>query len=90
MTVRQRVSINNKLGMHTRPAIKLFELVQNFDAHVLLRNESGMEAEADSVIALLMLDSAQGGELEIIATGSEEQQALAAAIALFNAGFNED
>lgn len=45
--------------MHARPAMKLFELVQSFDAEVMLRNESGTEAEASSVIALLMLDSAQ-------------------------------
>lgn len=60
MTVKQTVEIKNKLGMHARPAMKLFELVQSFDAEVMLRNESGTEAEASSVIALLMLDSAQG------------------------------
>ncbi|STU56102.1 phosphocarrier protein [Klebsiella pneumoniae subsp. ozaenae] len=46
--------------MHARPAMKLFELMQNFDAEVLLRNDEGTEAEANSVIALLMLDSAKG------------------------------
>ncbi|WP_034917312.1 MULTISPECIES: PTS phosphocarrier protein NPr [Erwinia] len=90
MTIRHTVEITNKLGMHARPAMKLFELVQSFDAEVLLRNESGTEAEASSVIALLMLDSAQGGQIEIEATGPEEQQALTAVIALFNAGFDED
>ena len=38
MTVKQTVEIRNKLGMHARPAMKLFELVQSFDAEVLLRN----------------------------------------------------
>jgi len=90
MTVKQVVEIKNKLGMHARPAMKLFELVQSFDAEVLLRNESGTEAEASSVIALLMLDSAKGGQIEIEASGPEEVQALAAVIELFNAGFDED
>lgn len=76
--------------MHARPAMKLFELVQNFEAEVLLRNESGTEAEASSVIALLMLDSAKGGHIEIEATGLEEEKALTAVIELFNAGFDED
>ena len=35
MTVKQTVEITNKLGMHARPAMKLFELMQNFDAEVL-------------------------------------------------------
>ncbi|WP_338564667.1 PTS phosphocarrier protein NPr [Erwinia sp. E_sp_W01_6] len=90
MTVRQTVEIKNRLGMHARPAMKLFELVQSFDAEVLLRNESGTEAEASSVIALLMLDSAKGSHIEIEATGLQEVQALNAVIELFNAGFDED
>ncbi|GAA3899657.1 PTS phosphocarrier protein NPr [Gibbsiella dentisursi] len=90
MTVRQTVEIKNKLGMHARPAMKLFELVQSFDAEVILRNDSGTEAEASSVIALLMLDSAQGRQIEVEANGPEEEKALAAVIELFNAGFDED
>ena len=90
MTVKNTVEITNKLGMHARPAMKLFELVQSFDAEVMLRNEAGTEAEASSVIALLMLDSAKGGQIEIEVTGPQEEQALAAVIALFNAGFDED
>lgn len=49
MTVKQTVEITNKLGMHARPAMKLFELMQGFDAEVLLRNDEGTEAEANSV-----------------------------------------
>ncbi|WP_192458332.1 PTS phosphocarrier protein NPr [Musicola keenii] len=90
MTVRQTVEVKNRLGMHARPAMKLFELVQSFDAEVLLRNESGTEAEASSVIAMLMLDSAKGRYIEVEATGPDEEQALAAVIQLFEAGFDED
>ncbi|EEX5134889.1 PTS phosphocarrier protein NPr [Escherichia coli] len=89
MTVKQTVEITNKLGMHARPAMKLFELMQGFDAEVLLRNDEGTEAEANSVIALLMLDSAKGRH-EVEATGPQEEEALAAVIALFNSGFDED
>lgn len=90
MTVKHTVEITNRLGMHARPAMKLFELVQEYDAEVLLRNDEGTEAEASSVIALLMLDSAKGRQIEIVATGPQEQEVMAAVIALFNAGFDED
>ena len=76
MTVKQTVEITNKLGMHARPAMKLFELMQGFDAEVLLRNDEGTEAEANSVIALLMLDSAKGRQIEVEATGPQEEEAL--------------
>ncbi|OSN09266.1 phosphohistidinoprotein-hexose phosphotransferase [Lonsdalea britannica] len=90
MTVRHTVEVKNRLGMHARPAMKLFELVQNFDAEVILRNESGTQAEASSVIAMLMLDSAKGRHIEIEATGPDENEALAAVVELFDAGFDEE
>lgn len=90
MTVKQTVEIKNRLGMHARPAMKLFELVQSFDAEVLLRNDAGVEAEASSVIALLMLDSPKGQHIEIEASGPDEVNALNAVIELINSGFDED
>ncbi|KFD22673.1 MULTISPECIES: PTS phosphocarrier protein NPr [Tatumella] len=90
MTVKESVKIRNKLGIHARPAMKLFELVRSFDCEVILRNEAGTEADASSVIALLMLDSAQGGQIEVEANGPDEARALQAVIELFNAGFDED
>ncbi|AKC32580.1 PTS phosphocarrier protein NPr [Candidatus Pantoea carbekii] len=89
MTVKKIVEIQNKLGIHARPAMKLFELVQSFNAEVILRNTLGTEAKASSVIGLLMLDSAKGGHIEIEANGIEEEKALAAVIELFQAGFYE-
>jgi phosphocarrier protein NPr len=90
MTIKQTVEIKNRLGMHARPAMKLFELVQSFESEVMLRNDSGMEAEASSVIALLMLDSPKGQKIEIEANGPDEAQALEAVINLINSGFDED
>jgi hypothetical protein len=40
------------------PVKKLFELVQSFNTGMLLHNDSDTEAEASSVIVLLMLDPA--------------------------------
>lgn len=88
--IKKTVEIKNKLGMHARPAMRLFELVQNFNAEVILRNESGTTAEANSVIALLMLNSAQGRQIEIEANGPDEILALRAVIELFDSGFDED
>ncbi|WP_368164196.1 PTS phosphocarrier protein NPr [Aeromonas sp. R6-2] len=90
MTLHASVEVKNRLGMHARPAMMLFELVQKFDAQVLLRNETGVEAEANSIIAMLMLDSAQGGHIEVVVEGPEEVQALEAVVVLFASGFDED
>lgn len=90
MTVCACVEVKNKLGIHARPAMMLFEVVQEFDAHVLLRSEEGVEAQADSIIGLLMLDSAQGKQVEIQVTGPQEQEALDAVVGLFRSGFHEE
>lgn len=90
MTVKQRLEIKNRLGIHARPAMKLYDLVQQFQSQVILRNNNNLQAEADSVIAMLMLDSEQGSYIEVEATGPDEQQALAAIVELFNSGFDEE
>lgn len=90
MTLQTSVEVRNKLGMHARPAMMLFELVQKFDARVVLRNAAGTEAEANSIIAMLMLESAQGGQISVQVDGLQEKEAMAAVVALFESGFDEE
>ncbi|OAT48932.1 nitrogen regulation-associated phosphocarrier protein [Proteus hauseri ATCC 700826] len=70
--------------------MKLFDLVKTFQSTVILRNHEGVEAQADSVIAMLMLDSEQGSHINIEVTGSDEKEAIDAIIALFESGFDEE
>lgn len=90
MTIRCQVEIKNRLGLHARPAMKLFELIQTFRSTVVFRNKKNEEARADSVLAMLMLDSEQGSFIEVEATGPDENSAIEAIISLFDSGFNED
>ena len=90
MTIRCQVEIKNRLGLHARPAMKLFELIQTFRSTVVFRNKQNEEARADSVLAMLMLDSEQGSFIEVEATGSDENSAIEAIISLFDSGFDED
>ncbi|EAB8791430.1 PTS phosphocarrier protein NPr, partial [Salmonella enterica subsp. enterica] len=84
------VEIKNRLGLHARPAMKLFELIQTFRSTVVFRNKQNEEARADSVLAMLMLDSEQGSFIEVEATGPDENSAIEAIISLFDSGFDED
>lgn len=90
MTIRCQVEIKNRLGLHARPAMKLFELIQTFRSAVVFRNKQNEEAWADSVLAMLMLDSEQGSFIEVEATGPDENSAIEAIISLFDSGFDED
>ncbi|ASU23107.1 HPr family phosphocarrier protein [Vibrio qinghaiensis] len=84
------VLIQNRLGLHARAAVKLVELSQSFDALVTIQSEEGKEATADSVMGLLMLESAQGQYITINAEGSQAEPALQAVSSLIEHKFDED
>ncbi|MGL4601442.1 MAG: PTS phosphocarrier protein NPr [Plesiomonas sp.] len=88
--LKTTVEIKNRLGLHARPAMKLFELMQSFDAEIWLRNDDGKEAEGSSIMAMIMLASAQGQTIEVKASGPQAAEALHAVVSLINAGFNEE
>ncbi|GAD88170.1 HPr family phosphocarrier protein [Vibrio halioticoli] len=89
MIQSRRLLIINKLGLHARAAVKLVELAQSFDAKVTVSND-GNSADADSVMALLMLESAQGEYVTVTANGTQAPQALQAVCALIEEKFEED
>ncbi|OIQ24677.1 HPr family phosphocarrier protein [uncultured Vibrio sp.] len=84
------VLIQNRLGLHARAAVKLVELAQSFDAVLTIVNHEGTEATADSVMGLLMLESAQGQHVTINAEGNNANNALEAVCHLIEDRFEED
>lgn len=84
------VLIQNRLGLHARAAIKLVELAQSFDAILTIQNHEGKHATADSVMGLLMLESAQGEYVTIHAEGGDANNALIAVCQLIEHKFDED
>ncbi|EKO3413481.1 HPr family phosphocarrier protein [Vibrio fluvialis] len=84
------VLIQNRLGLHARAAVKLVELAQSFDAVLTIQSQEGKEATADSVMGLLMLESAQGQNVTISAKGSQAEQALDAVCHLIEDKFEEE
>lgn len=89
MTIQRELFIRNRLGLHARAAIKLVELAQSFNAVITITNGDN-SATADSVMGLLMLDSAQGQKIMVSAQGQDAQSALMAVANLIEAGFDED
>ena len=75
MEISQTVIIENKLGLHARAATKLAQLAQKFSAEVTII-QADKKANADSVMALLMLASNQGKEVTVSAVGDDAEQAV--------------
>lgn len=87
--IKQTITIQNKLGLHTRATIKLVELVNDFDANITIKH-GDKQADADSVLGLLVLETCYGQEIEIIATGNEAQKAMSAVTQLIEDKFLEE
>jgi phosphocarrier protein NPr len=85
----QTVTIVNQLGLHARAATKLAQLCQKFDAKIELQQE-GKIADASSVLALLMLASSKGKNVDVLTHGTEAEAALKSVVELINNGFDEN
>lgn len=85
----QTVKIVNRLGLHARPAGKVVNLVDQFNAIVTLEKD-GQVASTDSVMELMMLTADLGDRVIIKTTGSDAEAALKAVVDLIQEGFGEE
>ena len=87
-TISQQVTICNKLGLHARAATKLAQLSQKFSAKVTLEL-AGKEADASSIMALMLLAGGQGKRVNITVRGEDAQLALTEICQLISDKFDE-
>ena len=84
----QEVTICNKLGLHARAATKLAQLSQKFKAKITIEL-SGKQADASSIMALMLLAGGQGKIVNISSTGEDEEIALYEICQLISDKFEE-
>lgn len=84
----KQLLIQNKLGLHARAATKLVQLANQFNASILIR-QGEKEASADSVMALLMLESSMGKHITVFTEGLDAKNAMDAIETLINQKFDE-
>jgi len=69
------VTIINKLGLHARAAAKFVQAASGFGCEINLKHGS-REVSGKSIMGVMMLAVGMGTEIEIIANGNDEKQAL--------------
>ena len=84
-----RERIANRLGLHARAAAKLVRLAGSFESEITLRC-GGQEADAKSIMAVMMLAATDGRELEVEARGADAVQAVQSLRTLISERFGED
>jgi phosphotransferase system HPr (HPr) family protein len=73
------IVIGHRLGLHARAAARLVQLSAKFRANiVLIRDDSDHPAEADarSILSILLLAARHGSQLRVRADGADEDEAL--------------
>jgi phosphocarrier protein len=89
MSVTRILQITNKKGLHARASRKLAELALSYDSTRISVRRDGEEADARSLMDLMMLGAGIGDEVEIEARGPQAEEAMAAVEALIAAKFHE-
>jgi phosphocarrier protein NPr len=88
-TLSTELTIVNKLGLHARAATKLAQLCQKFTANITLEL-AGKEADASSIMAIMLLAGGRGKTVKVTAQGQDAEQALAAISQLISDKFDEE
>ena len=77
------------MGLHMRSAEKLMRTASRFASEVFVRRDD-VEVNAKSYLGLLMLAAETGASLTVRAEGPDEDDAVAALIALVEDHFGEE
>ncbi len=86
--VEKEIWVENRLGLHARPAAQVALLARKFEGDITLEKD-GARANARDLLALLALDCSQGTRLVLRASGPQAQEAAAALYSLFVSKFGE-
>jgi len=80
--------IVNAKGLHVRAATLLAQLAGTFDGTITIEH-GGEQANAKSVMNLLLLTAPMGASVRIVVQGDNAEEALDAVQALISSGFGE-
>ena len=86
--IRRPITIINKLGLHARATAKLVNTASEYDSSVRISGK-GRDVDAKNIMQVMMLAASQGTEVELVADGPDEQDAIDALAALINDYFGE-
>ena len=87
--IEATIILNNKSGLHARPAAKLVSSAKKFKSNITL-TKNGKEADAKSILKILSLGAEKGDQLLIKVMGEDEKKVYQSLISLINNKFDEE
>ena len=86
--IKKKLTILNKLGLHARAAAKVVSTANDFKSTITITKD-GKNADARSIMKLLMLSASQGTYINIQIDGVDQEAAMKSMVTLFDNKFDE-
>lgn len=87
--IKQPITIQNKLGLHTRAAAKLVDTAKRYESKVELLFRDRV-VDCKSIMGVITLGAQKDNVLDVIIQGEDEKEAFSAILQLVNNKFGED
>ena len=84
--VSKEVVINNQVGLHARPATFFIQKANEYKCSIWVEKEE-RRVNAKSLLGVLSLGIVKGTTVNIIADGSDEEEAIATLVELVKSDF---
>lgn len=89
-TCRTVVRLDNKNGLHARPAHLIVQTANSFASTLWMGREGEQPVDAKSIMNVMMLAAEAGTVLELESRGPDCDDQLRAIVALFESRFGEE
>ena len=86
--VVRELLVQNKLGIHARPAAMIVRITNKFKSEVFVERDEE-EVNGKSIMGLMMLAAGKGSKVKFVVTGDDAEQMLAELEQLFARKFDE-
>jgi phosphotransferase system HPr (HPr) family protein len=81
--LKKRITVTNQFGLHARVATSVAKAMERFVCHMTIKKDD-QEADARSVLGLLLLAATPGSEITLLAAGPDSEQAVLEISKLFS------
>lgn len=88
-SIIQDVTIQNRLGLHARPAMSFVDVANQYKCQIQV-SKGEQTVDGKSIMQMMMLAATQGTLLKVKATGGDAQAAVEALKQLVDRKFDEE
>ena len=82
------LTVNNKMGIHARPAAMIVRIANKYEAEVTVKKDTE-QVNGKSIMGLMMLAAGNGSTLHFTALGEDAEKMLSEMQSLFERKFEE-